>query len=126
MKKYMIYYVILCLVWCFLKLSTVVNAISLFIPREWDAVDYDTRGKIQFDWNYAILDIIKFVNSYLWFAIWFVCFLFLVINGIKLIVSRWDGAETGKAMKALIWCAIWIFICLSAYIIVNLVIRLFA
>lgn len=126
MKRKMVYYMELFVIWCFLKINSVVNAVSLYIPKQGNAVDYDTRGKVQLDWNYSILDIIKFVNDYLWFAIWFVCFLFVVVNGIKLIISRWDEQETKKAMHVLVWCVIWILVCLWAYIIVNLAIRLFA
>ncbi len=125
MKK-ITYYVVLFAVWCFLKLNSVVNAVSVFIPEQGNAKDYNPKGKVQLDWNYSILDIIKFVNDYLWFAIWFVCFLFIVINGIKLIISRWDEQETKKAMSALVGCVVWILVCLWSYIIVNLAIRLFA
>jgi len=80
----------------------------------------------QIDWSRSIFDIISFVNGYLWFAIWFVCFLFMVVNGYKLITAHGDEKQTGAATKALWQSIIWIAICLLAYIIVNVTVRLFA
>ena len=74
----------------------------------------------------SILDLIKFVNSYIWFGIWFVCFLFMVINGYKLITAHGDEKKTKEATSALWKSIIWIAICLLAYIIVNLAVKLFA
>ena len=76
--------------------------------------------------DYSILDVINLINSYLRFAVWFVCFLFMIINGYKLITAHWDEKQTKSATSALIWCVIWITICLLAYIIVNIAINLFA
>ena len=73
----------------------------------------------------SILDLIKFVNSYIWFGIWFVCFLFMVINGYKLITAHGDQKKTKEATSALWKSIIWIAICLLAYIIVNLAVKLF-
>ena len=73
----------------------------------------------------SILDLIKFVNSYIWFGIWFVCFLFMVINGYKLITAHGDEKKTKEATSALWKSIIWIAICLLAYIIVNLAVKLF-
>lgn len=78
----------------------------------------------QIDGSRSILDIISFINNYLWFAIWFVCFLFMIINGYKLIMDTWD--EKQSPTKWLLWSIIWIVICLLAYIIVNLAVKLFA
>ena len=66
------------------------------------------------------------VNTYLRFAIGFVCFLFMVINGYKLISANGDEKQTKAATSALIWSIVWIFVCLLAYIIVNLAVKLFA
>lgn len=128
MKKLITRYLTLFITWCLLISNTVFaqNWVSVFIPQNWWASDYNPLDKRQIDGNYSLLDIIKFVNDYLWFAIWFVCFLFIVINWIKLISARWDEKATSSAMKALIGCVIWIVICLSAYIIVNVTIRLFS
>lgn len=74
----------------------------------------------------SIFDLIKFINSYIWFWIWFVCFLFMVINGYKLITAHGDEKKTKEATSALWKSIIWIAICLLAYIIVNLAVKLFA
>lgn len=127
MKKKIISYITMLIFTCVLSINAVVNAISVTLPRQWaEGWDYYPGQNVQKDGTHSLLDIIRFVNDYLWFAIWFVCFLFVVINWIKLIISRWDEQETKKAMHALIWCVIWIIVCLSAYIIVNVAIRLFA
>lgn len=126
MKKQIINYIIILTIWCFFRIFSVVEGVSVILPRRWESEDYNPWDVIQKDGSYSLLNIIEFINDYLWFAIWFVCFLFMVINWIKLITSRWDEKETSKAMQALIWCVVWIVICLSAYIIVNIVIRLFA
>lgn len=83
-------------------------------------------GYVQVDGSYSVLDIISLVNDYLWFAVWFVCFLFMIINGYKLITANWDEGQTKKATKALLWSVVWIAVCLLAYIIVNLAVKLFA
>lgn len=88
----------------------------------------DTADHIrsQIDGSRSLLDIISFVNSYLWFAIWFVCFLFMVINGYKLIMNNWDEKQSETATSWLVKSIIWILICLLAYIIVNVAVKLFA
>lgn len=86
--------------------------------------DTADHKRSQIDGSRSILDIISFVNSYLWFAVWFVCFLFLIWNGYQLIINNWD--EKKSPMKWLLWSIIWIVICLLAYIIVNLAVKLFA
>jgi len=73
----------------------------------------------------AVLDLIKLINSYLWFAVGFVCFLFMVINGYRLITAHGDEKQTKAATKGLLWSFLWILICLLAYIIVNITIKLF-
>ena len=77
------------------------------------------------DWDYSILDVINLVNNYLRFAIWFVCFLFMIINGYKLITAHGDEKKSSSAMTGLMWSVVWIVICLLAYIIVNLAVKLF-
>lgn len=91
----------------------------------------DTAGDTSFaynqiDWKRSLLGMISLVNEYLWFSVWFFCFLFMIINGYKLITANWDEGETKKATKALLWSVIWITICLLAYIIVRLAVNLFA
>lgn len=87
-----------------------------------DTADHD---RSQVDGSRSILDIISLVNSYLWFAVWFVCFLFMVINGYKLIMNNWDEKQSSTATSWLLNSIIWIVVCLLAYIIVNLAVKLF-
>ena len=74
----------------------------------------------------SVFDMIKVVNSYIRFGVGFVCFLFMIINGYKLITANWDSKQTEAATSALIKSIIWVAICLLAYIIVNLAVKLFA
>ena len=101
-----------------------VSAITVqTIKRTTDTADHDLS---QIDGSRSIFDIISLVNSYLWFAIWFVCFLFMIINGYKLIINNWDEKQTSTATSWLLKSIIWIIICLLAYVIVNLVVKIFA
>ncbi len=125
MKKKIVKYFTLLIIWGISIVISRVSAVTVFLPKQWSATDYNPKNVTQVEWQYSMLDVIQFVNDYLWFAIWFVCFLFIIINWIKLITSRWDEKETSSAMKALIGCVVWIVICLSAYIIVNVALRLF-
>lgn len=74
----------------------------------------------------SILDMIKLVNSYLWFWIGFVCFVFMIWNWYKLISSNWDEKVMKEAKTALKWSMVWLALCLLAYIIVNVAVKLFA
>ncbi len=99
-----------------------VSAVTVrTLKKTEDSADH---SRTQIDGSRSILNIISFVNSYLWFAVWFVCFLFMIWNGYKLIMSTWD--EKQSPTKGLLWSIIWIVICLLAYIIVNLAVKLFA
>jgi len=93
-------------------------------PSEWDVAD-NPSGWTYINWDYSILDVINLVNNYLWFAVWFVCFLFMIINWYKLITAHGDEKKTSSAMTGLWWSVVWIVICLLAYIIVNLAVKLF-
>lgn len=79
----------------------------------------------QIEWSRSILDIIWLVNSYLRFIIGFVCFLFMIWNGYQLIMARWDEKQMKSATNAITGSAIWLGVCLLAYIIVNIALRLF-
>ena len=96
---------------------------STFKPTT-DTAQYDNWGGIT--GNISILNLISLVNSYLWFAIGFLCFMFMIWNWYKLIMANWDGKTMDSAKKALLGSAVWIAICLVAYIIVNLAVKLFA
>lgn len=125
MKKTKIALLCTTLAWIFCPLF-MANSVKLHMPelrnyKSDAAVTYE-----QIDGQYSILQLIRFVNSYLRFAIGFVCFLFTIINWYKLITAQWDEKTTKDATKALYWSIIGIGICLLAYIIVNVTLRLFA
>ena len=82
-------------------------------------------GQTQIEWSRSILDIISVVNSYLRFAIGFVCFLFMIWNGYQLIMARGDDKQMKSATNSLVWTAVWLWVCLLSYIIVNIALRLF-
>ncbi len=107
-------------------LLSTTNAVSVWTlrPRIWNP-DIPQQPT-QIDWSRSFLDILSVVNSYLRFAIWFVCFLFMIWNGFKLIMSRWDEKDMKSAQNALIWCGVWLVTCFLAYIIVNIAIKLFS
>lgn len=98
-------------------------AIQAILPKEWNEKDYKTPW--QASGAYSYLSVIELVNKYLWIAVWFFCFLFMVYNWYKLIANSWDSKETSKATKALIGSFIWIVICMAAYAIVKLTVGLF-
>lgn len=75
--------------------------------------------------DYSILGVIEIVNNYLWLAIGFFCFLFMIINWYKLISAHWDEKKVKAATGGLIWSVVWIVVCLSAYLIVNVVLKMF-
>ena len=100
-----------------------VSAIIVYTVRDTKDTKYDMA---QIDGSNSILSIISLVNDYLWFAIWFFCFIFMIWNWYKLISANWDEKVMSSAKKALLWSGIWIVVCLLAYIIVNLAVRLFA
>ena len=114
----------LCVVMLFTFVSN-ANALEAYTFKRnvWGEIDNNVS---YVDGDSSIFDMIKEVNSYLWFAIGFVCFLFMVINGYKLITANGDEKETKAATTALIQSIVWIAICLLAHIIVNLAVKLFA
>lgn len=109
-------------------MNACVYAITLY--SAWDSSEIshnsDTPVMQELVWNHSVFDIISFVNRYLWFGIGLVCFLFMIWNGYQLIMSRWDEKEMKSATNALTWCAVWLAVCILAYIIVNLAVKLFA
>lgn len=106
-----------------------VNALYVFTfsRQKWNEWDVPTNPD---DWTWivgsrSVLDVIKLVNSYLRFGVGFVCFLFMIINGYKLITASWDEKQSKSATTGLLWSFVWIIICLLAYIVVNLTVKLF-
>ena len=106
---------------CFVSKAYAVTAWTFNKTR--DTADHDRN---QIDGSRSILNMISLVNKYLWFAIWFFCFVFMIWNWYKLITAAWDDKAMWSAKKALLWSGIWIAVCLLAYIIVNLAVKLFA
>lgn len=106
-----------------------VNAVTVHILESragWDIPKSIWLKEGVVNGNHSVFELIKVINSYLRFAIWFVCFLFTIINGFKLISARWDEKQTKEATSALLKSIIWIASCLLAYVIVNLAVKLFA
>lgn len=102
-----------------------IYAVSLQTIK-WNIGSETPTNLTQVDGSRSVFDIIKVVNSYLRFSIGFVCFLFMIINGYKLITAHGDENQTKNATSAIRKLLIWIIICLFAYIIVNLAVKLFA
>ena len=73
----------------------------------------------------SIFDIISVVNWYLWFIIWLCCFWFMIWNGYQLIMARGDEKQMKSATTALTWSAVGLVVCILAYIIVNIAVKLF-
>lgn len=88
--------------------------------------DTTDQSWTQVDGVRSIIDVISLVNTYLWFAVWFFCFIFMIWNWFKLISANWDEKAMSSARKALIWSWVGLAVCLMAYIIVNLAVKLFA
>lgn len=101
------------------------NAVTLRTLR-WQTGGEFSQKSVQIEGQRSIYNIISLVNKYLWFAIWFVCFAFMVWNGYQLIMARGDEKQMKSATDALIGCAVWLVVCILAHIIVNIAIRLFA
>lgn len=101
------------------------NAVTLWTLRWQTGGDFSQKG-VQIEGQRSIYNTISLVNKYLWFAIWFVCFLFMVWNGYQLIMARGDEKQMKSATNALIGCAVWLTVCILAHIIVNVAVKLFA
>jgi hypothetical protein len=71
------------------------------------------------------LSAIAFVNEYLRFAIGFLCFVFLVFNGFKLIIARGDKEIFKKSTMGLVGSIVGIVICLLSYSAVRMIVNLF-
>ncbi len=100
--------------------TSTVDAVSV-----WTLINPYVPGYSRIEWDYSFFDIIRVVNSYLRFTIWFFCFLFTIWNGFQLIIARGNEKNMESTKKALIWCSIGLVSCFLAYIIVNIVINLF-
>ncbi|MDR0282256.1 MAG: hypothetical protein LBI53_02810 [Candidatus Peribacteria bacterium] len=72
-----------------------------------------------------MLETIAFVNEYLWFAIGLICFIFFIINGIKLVMARGDKEDFKKVQKSFLGTGVGIVVCFLSYSFVRLIINLF-
>ena len=106
---------------------SITNAVNVWTLKGklWSNPDISNKAT-QIEWSRSIIDIISFVNGYLWFAIGLAAFIFMIRNGYQLIISQWDEKAMKDATKAIIWCVVALVVCLLAYIIVNIAIKLFA
>ncbi len=68
---------------------------------------------------------LKITNKYVWVIWWAICLGIVVYAGIMLITSEWDEAEMKKANKTLIYWIVWIILALWAYVIINIILKLF-
>lgn len=108
-------------------ISSTTSAITVHLPgTSTSTPNVNPWNHKQAEWNLSYLAVISFINDYLRFAVWLVCFLFVIINWYKLIISRWDWKQMKKATNALIWCGIGIAASLLAYTIVDIAISLFS
>lgn len=115
---------IICMVSLVITSISKVYAVTARIPNKTnDTAEYH---QTQVNGSRSVLDIISLVNDYLWFAVWFFCFVFMIWNGYKLITANWDEKAMEAAKNGLVWSGIWLAICLLAYIIVNIAVKLFA
>lgn len=113
---------IVLLIGCLSKVSA-VTARTFKRSNMGDTAKY---SRSQIDGSISILGLISLINNYLWFAIWFFCFLFMIWNWYKLISANGDEKVMSSARKALLWSGIWIAVCLLSYIIVKIAVNLFA
>ena len=123
MKKYKLLSTLLIALLCCLSKVDAVR-VRVIKWKFWSNPDVSDTSRVY--WKYSIFDLISFANWYLWFAIWFVCFLFMIWNWYQLIIARGDEKQMKSSTAALTWCAIWLVVCILAYIIVNIAIKLFA
>lgn len=112
-------------IWIISSIGFLSKVFSVTVRTFRDTKDTE-HDMSQIDGSHSILDMISVINSYLWFAIWFCCFVFMIWNWFKLITAAWDDKAMWSAKKALLWSGIGIAVCLLAYVIVNLAVRLFA
>ena len=99
--------------------------VTLSVPK-WNFYDVNVPNTQIQGKSSLVLDTIAFVNYYLWFTIWLICFIFFIINGIKLVMARGDKEEFKKIQKAFLGTGVGIVVCFLSYSFVRLVINLFS
>lgn len=73
--------------------------------------------------EWTIFQYLKIINSYLWFAIWWIAMAILMYAWILMITAWWDKAKVWKAWKMALYSLIWIFVAMLSYRIVNIIIN---
>jgi hypothetical protein len=123
MFKKLLFSIIPALLFCFSQVSF-GDGIVLNVPKgNYDDVNV-TNTQIEGNPD-KVLATISFVNQYLWWAIGFLCFIFLIYNGVKLIMARGEKDAMSKAIKGLLGSVIGIVICFLSYSFVRVIVNLF-
>ena len=104
--------------------NQVSYGLTLSIPRG-NADDVNIKNTQIWGNPDTVLNTISFINEYLWFTIWFLCFIFLIYNGIKIISARGNNEIFKKARGGLVWSGIGIAICILSYSFVRVIVNLF-
>ncbi len=109
---------------CLLAFWSSANAVALRTLKWATRWDVDSKPIVQ--WEHSIFNIISLVNNYVRFTIGLACFWFMIWNGYQLIMARGDSKQMDTATKSLVWCALWLVVCILAHIIVNIAVKLLA
>jgi hypothetical protein len=72
----------------------------------------------------SFINLIRFINSYLWFALAGVGFAVLIYAGFQMITGRWDESKFKTWMMTAVYAGIGIWVALMAYAAVNIVINI--
>ncbi|GHW02656.1 hypothetical protein AGMMS50249_4420 [candidate division SR1 bacterium] len=102
----------------------VVNAdLHVLIPKEGLESDYHAKNS-DIQGTSDIWNSISEVNGYLWRIIGFVCFIFLLYNGTRLIMARGEQKDMQSATKGLLGSTVGIAICVLSYSLVRIIVNL--
>ena len=74
----------------------------------------------------SFIKLVQLINLYLRVVIWWVLFAMLIYWWFVMMISRWDPAEFKKWLKILLYAVIWLWIALFSYVIIRIVVNLFA
>lgn len=122
MKKFKITWILVSLLLAFMSIT---NAVTLYTLK-WAVGSDFHQDPTRIQGQRSIFSTISLINDYLWFAIWLACFWFMIWNGYQLIMARGDEKQMKAATDSLIWCGVWLAVCILAHIIVNIAVKLFA
>ena len=122
MKKIKIIWI---LVSFLILLVSSTNAVTLWTLK-WPIGGNVSEAPTPIEGQRSIFNMISLVNNYLWFAIGFVCFAFMIWNWYQLIMARGNDKQMKSATDSLIWCAVGLTVCILAHIVVNIAVKLFA